>query len=51
MATSSIKLRGDDKSLAGYLKSLPKKQRDIAEALDALIVKTQIGRASCRERV
>ncbi len=40
MATSSIKLRGDDKSLAGYLKSLPKKQRDIAEALDALIVKT-----------
>ncbi|MBK6766769.1 MAG: DNA alkylation repair protein [bacterium] len=40
MATSSIKLKNDDRTLAGYLKSLPKGQRDIGEALHALIMKT-----------
>jgi len=40
MATSSVKLKGDDKTIAGYLKTLPKGQRDIAEALHALIIKT-----------
>jgi len=37
MATSSVKLKGDDKTIAGYLKTLPKGQRDIAEALHALL--------------
>lgn len=40
MATSSVKLRDGEKSIAAYLKSLPKGQREIAEALHALIMKT-----------
>lgn len=40
MANSSVKLKGDDKTIAGYLKSLPKGQRDIAETLHTLIMKT-----------
>ncbi len=40
MATSSIKLKDGEKSIAAYLKSLPKGQREIAEALHALIMKS-----------
>lgn len=40
MATSSVKLKGSEKTIAAYLKSLPTSQREIAESLHALIMKT-----------
>lgn len=40
MSTTTVKLKDGDKGIAGYLKSLNKTQREIAESLHALIMKT-----------
>lgn len=40
MSTTAIKLKDGEKTIAAYLKSLGKPQREIAEALHTLIVKT-----------
>lgn len=40
MPNSTVKLRGGEKSVAAYLKELPRPQRDIAKALHALTMRT-----------